>query len=141
MRQVHIVMGLLQQGDDYLLQLRNGDARIGAAGLVGCFGGKVNADEALEDAVARELGEETTCTIEPTQWKLLGKVKVLSDHLHEPVEVHATAFHHLLGKDADVVAKEGELIRWTLEAVMERIEQLTPATRAMFMELLQGEAR
>ncbi len=126
MRQVDIVLGLLQQGEEYLLQYRD----------VGCFGGKINANEAPEVAVAREVGEETTHITEPHMWERLGVVRVRSDHLLEPVQVHATVFRHILGEDMHIAAKEGELMRWTSTTIQERFDQLTPATKALFIELL-----
>lgn len=57
MREVHIAMCLIRQEDHYLLQHRLGDAMIGAAGLIGCFGGKIEDNETPEQAVCRELYE------------------------------------------------------------------------------------
>jgi len=134
MRQVEIVLGVLQQGEEYLFQFRNGDARIGAAGLIGCFGGKINPDEFPHEAVSREISEETTFESDPSNWNLIGEVYVESDHQLEPVKIHAIAFHHKVDNVAQVEAKEGELVRMNLEDIWNRLHELTPATKALFQE-------
>ena len=71
-----VAMALMRQGDGFLLQLRDGDPKIGAAGKVGCFGGKVEPDEPLITAVCREIAEETTVKLNPADGKHLGAVVV-----------------------------------------------------------------
>ena len=132
MRQIEIALGLLQQGDEFLLQHRNGGALIGAVGLIGCFGGKVNPSELPKHAVAREIGEETTFVSEPEQWELIGEVHVESDHKLEPVQIHATAYRLTIDDTLKVEAKEGALVRMTLEEIWRRNNELTPATKALF---------
>lgn len=92
MRQLEIVIAVLQQGEHYLLQLRNGGPQIGAAGLLGFFGGKLEPPETPLAAICRELCEETNLRPEAHQMRALGHVKVISDHRLEPVAVHAHVF-------------------------------------------------
>jgi 8-oxo-dGTP pyrophosphatase MutT (NUDIX family) len=139
MRRVEIVLGLLQQDDMYLLQHRLGDAKIGAAGLIGCFGGKINGDEQPHEAVARELSEETTFESSPEAWQLIGEVDVESDHQLEAVHVHATAYRQVLDPLVEIEAKEGMLIQIRASEIAERLAELTPATRALFETFFKDE--
>ena len=84
MQKLEIVLGLIEQGDEYILQLRDmNDPNAITAGLIGCFGGKQQPDETPRAAVARELSEETSLTARPDEWQLLGKVEVSSEYLLE----------------------------------------------------------
>jgi 8-oxo-dGTP pyrophosphatase MutT (NUDIX family) len=136
MRQVHIAFGFIQHGDNYLLQLRNGDAKIGGAGLIGCFGGKIDEGEKPLDTFCREAFEEAGLKPRPNQVKKLGIVKVKSDHNLEPVEVTGHVFHWELLNSKLPRIKEGKLVVMTLEEAMANLDKLTTGTRAAFMELL-----
>jgi 8-oxo-dGTP pyrophosphatase MutT (NUDIX family) len=136
MRQVHIAFGFIQQGDKYLLQLRNGHAKIGGAGLVGCFGGKIDDGEDPVDTFCREAFEEAGLKPRPDQVKKLGIVKVKSDHNLEPVEVTGHVFHWELLSPKLPAIKEGELVVMTLKEAMANLEKFTTGTRAAFTELL-----
>jgi ADP-ribose pyrophosphatase YjhB (NUDIX family) len=137
MRQVNIALGLIKQGDNYLLQFRNGDPKIGAAGLIGCFGGKIADDEKPKKAVWREIKEETSLRPKQSDFNFLGIVKVESDHQLEPVKVHARAYEITTAQDTAIKALEGELITMTKQEILQRKAELTPATRALFEEIFQ----
>lgn len=93
MRQVNIAIGLIQQGDKYLLQLRDGEAKIGGAGLIGCFGGKIDKSEDPLDTFCREVFEELGLKPNPVEVKTLGQIEVESDHNLEPVKVKGHVFY------------------------------------------------
>lgn len=135
MREVHIALGLIQQGDKYLLQLRDGDAKIGAAGLIGCFGGKINEGDEPAVTFCREIFEETTLKPRPSEVKKIGMVKVRSDHNLEPVKVTGHVYHwHAPGTDQPKI-KKGQLVIMTKKEALANLNQFTPATRAIFEEL------
>lgn len=136
MRQVHVAFGFIQQGDNFLLQLRNGDPRIGGAGLIGCFGGKIDEGEDPLDTFCREVMEETGFKVNPKDVKKLGIVKVESDHNLEPVEVMAHVFHWNYDGAAVPEIKEGELVMMTKREALADLGKMTTGTRAAFKELL-----
>ncbi len=136
MRQMHIALGLIKQGDNYLFQFRNGDPKIGAAGLIGCFGGKIDEGEDPIATFCREIYEETALQPTPQEVKSLGIVNVRSDHNLEPVQVTGHVFHWELKSTEFPEIKEGELVIYSQDEVLANINKLTPATRAVFEELM-----
>lgn len=117
------------------MQLRNGEAKIGGAGLIGCFGGKINDDEDPLSTFCREIVEETSLKPKPEEVKKLGMVNVESDHQLEPVQVTGHVFHwEFKGKKAPKIT-EGELVTMTLEEALNNLERMTTGTRAAFTEL------
>jgi 8-oxo-dGTP pyrophosphatase MutT (NUDIX family) len=132
MRELSISMAMINQVDLYHLQRRNGSKAIGAAGLVGCFGGKVEDNESAKEAIARELPEETNLTISLADLRQLESFDVESDHQLEPVRVHVKVFEVLLPYGQKVVAKEGELVSWDTEEIKANEAELTPATKEFF---------
>lgn len=139
MRRLEIVLGVIQQGEHYVLQFRNGDPKIGGAGLVGFFGGKINHREEALLAVCRELSEETSLVPRPEEVRELGIVEVISDHQLEQVSVLARVFHVPVHSDVDIIAQEGELVRWAHHQALHNLHRMTPGTRAVFEQLLTGE--
>lgn len=140
MREMRIVLGLIEQGDNYYLQLRGTDPRIGAAGMIGCFGGKI--EDADEDdprrAVLREILEEVGLSDEVEDVQDLGEVEVESDHQLEKVKVLANVFRLLLGPDVMVDPNqcEGELIKISRDKVRQNLHLMTPGTKACFEQLV-----
>ena len=135
MRELAIVLGLIKQGDNYLLQFRDGDPKIGAANMVGCFGGKIEESETPAVAVCRELREETTLTLTEEDVSYLGKVDVVSDHNLEEVRVIAEVF--LVQIDSMVVrAREGSLVSLAATDAADRLGRMTPGTRAVFEQFV-----
>jgi 8-oxo-dGTP pyrophosphatase MutT (NUDIX family) len=136
MRQVHIAIGLIQQGDNYLLQLRNGDPKIGGAGLIGCFGGKIDEGEDPLLTFCREIFEEASLRPDPKQVKKLGVIKVKSDHNLDPVQVTGHVFHWQYQSLDIPEIKEGELVIMTKDEALSNLDKFTTGTRAVFEELL-----
>src|SRR3989344_1921297 len=136
MREIHISIGLIQQGNKYLLQLRNGEAKIGGAGLIGCFGGKINEGEDPLATFCREIFEETSLQPKPHEVKRLGIVNVESDHQLKPVKVVGHVFHWKVKGNKRPQINEGELILMTRTEAMANLDKLTTGTRAVFEELL-----
>lgn len=138
MRKVVIAIGLIEQGDVYLLQLRGDNPVIGGAGLIGCFGGKLEGSEAPIDAIHREIGEETTHQPNKKDFKPLGSVRVISDHKLETVEVHGHVFHLPLGDQIVLEAAEGELVRLPKHEAHQHLDKMTTGTRAVFEQFILG---
>jgi ADP-ribose pyrophosphatase YjhB (NUDIX family) len=136
MRQLRVSLGLIQKGEDYFLQLRGNDPAIGAAGLIGTFGGKIKLGEEPDEAVSREIGEETSLNTEPNDFAFIGDITVVSDYQNETTEIVASVFSLPLPGDTAVIAKEGELVIMTKEAALRDRHRLTPATRVVFEELI-----
>lgn len=68
----------------YFLQRRDKDPAKGAAGLIGSFGGKIEANETAIMAAKRELEEETSLIIQQQRLKKLGTTTVISDYRLRP---------------------------------------------------------
>lgn len=137
MREINIAMAVIEQEGVYHLQLRNGDKRIGAAGLIGCFGGKIETGETAIDAVCRELAEETNLYFSKEQVNELGFVHVRSDHNLEEVQVNACAFLVKLNAGTQVIAKEGHLISLRKNELRKNIKKMTPGTQACFEKFIE----
>jgi 8-oxo-dGTP pyrophosphatase MutT (NUDIX family) len=136
MRRLNIAIGIIQKDEKYLLQLRNGEAKIGGAGLIGCFGGKIDDGEDPLVTFCREIFEETTLKPKPQEVKKLGVVKVKSDHNLEPVEVTGHVFHwHFRDSEIPKIT-EGELVMMTHEEALASLDSFTTGTRAAFEELV-----
>ncbi|MGC1176745.1 MAG: NUDIX domain-containing protein [Candidatus Saccharimonadales bacterium] len=144
MRELEIAIGLIEQDDEYVLQRRDNRSRIGAAGLIGCFGGQIKTkpDDTLAEtpaeAVARELAEETNLVTAPEQWERLGHVSVTSDRDHETVKIEAEIFRYRLETGFVMVASDGQVIRIKQRAVHEKTPELASATKAVFEELIRS---
>lgn len=138
MREIELAMTLIEQGDTYLLQLRNTEPEKGAAGLVGCFGGRIEAKETAYEAALRELSEETSLTSD-NALEELGNVKVVSDRDNEPVHVKASVFRLVLDPLIQVEAHDGELVILHHTDVGNSLDKMTPATRKAFEELILKE--
>jgi 8-oxo-dGTP pyrophosphatase MutT (NUDIX family) len=136
MRQIHIAIGFIQQEDKFLLQLRNGEAKIGGAGLIGCFGGKIDEGEHPLITFCREVLEETSLEPKRHEIRKLGMINVESDYKLEPVKVTGHVYHWKLKDKKRPKIKEGELIVMTKDKAMKNLDKLTTGTRAAFVELL-----
>jgi 8-oxo-dGTP pyrophosphatase MutT (NUDIX family) len=136
MRKLEIALAMLRQGDDYLLQQRGNIPEIGGAGLIGCFGGKIESNETPAHAVAREVKEEVSIDIETLIFQRIGRVKVISDHKLEAVSVTAEVYLAQVPTDANVSAKEGELVRLPLDQIQSQMSFMTTGTRQAFLDLV-----
>lgn len=138
MRQMVIALGLIEQGDHFILQLRGDNPMIGGAGLIGCFGGKVEEGETPRAAVCREISEETTHVSGEDQFSTLGSVEVISDHKMETVQIVGHVFHLRLPDTAEIVAKEGQLVRLLKKDIEKYLDKMTAGTRACFEKFIVG---
>lgn len=136
MLKLDIVLGVIEQNDYYFLQFRNGDPKIGAAGKVGFFGGKVEPKERPIDAVVREISEETNLKPLVKDISFLGKVNVKSDYQNAAVAINAHVFHIKAGRNINIKALEGELVRMNKTDAAHNLDRMTPGTRAVFEEIL-----
>ena len=132
---VNIAMAALRQGDEYLLQHRNGDPSIGAAGLIGFYGGKIEDGEQVITAVCREIAEETSLILDPSLGREAGEVIVESDMKGQIVRVRAQVVEFVVEPGLAVESREGELVRMTKDQLRANRDRLTPATREYFQTL------
>ena len=139
MREMRVVMCLIEKEGKYLLQRRRADLKVGAAGMIGCFGGKIELDETPLQAVSREVSEETNLRPQLPELLKLGEVNVISDHNLEEVKVNIQVYHWLLNGTADVMAREGDLVIFSPEEAHANLNNMTPGTRACFQELVFKE--
>ncbi|MBP7837421.1 NUDIX domain-containing protein [Candidatus Saccharibacteria bacterium] len=136
MRHLHVATAIIRKDNIYYFQLRNGNASIGAAGLIGSFGGKIEPGETAAQAVCREISEETSLSLSAERFKYLGNVDVVSDHNNETVSVKLEVFELDLGTET-LEAKEGELVPFLVEELEKNVDQLTSGTRACFKKFIQ----
>jgi 8-oxo-dGTP pyrophosphatase MutT (NUDIX family) len=139
MRLLNIVMVIIEQGGLYHLEFRNGPKRIGAAGLVGCFGGKIEQGEEPLRAICREVKEETNLNPVEADFVRLGEVDVIADNNLEPVKIHATVYKLILSKGIDVEAHEGRLVSLTESEAKRKVATMTPGTQAAFNQFIFGD--
>ena len=135
-REVEVAMTLLSQHDKYWLQLRDGPASIGAAGLIDCFGGRRKPHETYAQAATRELAEGTNLRVEPRQLMAIGRVAVPSDMEHKSVAIRAEVFVYDVPAHLRIEATAGMLMDIPKPELREYEHKLTPATWAMAFELL-----
>jgi 8-oxo-dGTP pyrophosphatase MutT (NUDIX family) len=134
-RQIQVAIGLIQHGENFLLQLRNGDPKIGGAGLIGCFGGKIAEGEDPLTTFCREVFEEAALKPHPSRVKKIGIVHVESDHNLEQVKVTGHVFHWHYKNPKIPKIKEGELVIMSKDQAMASLDKMTTGTRAVFEEL------
>lgn len=138
MENLRVSIGIIEQGGEYFLQRRGNNPVIGAAGLIGAFGGKIEPNEKPIEAVCREIAEETSLTPEMDDFIYLGNVEVISDIRNLPIKIDAHVYQLTIDLDLEVIAREGEVVRLTAIEVLERSELLTPATKAAFEQFING---
>ncbi len=138
MRRIDIAMAVIKQEDVFHLQFRNGPKGIGAAGMIGCFGGKIEADETPLQAVAREVAEETNLKPAEADFVHLGQVNVESDNNHAKVKVRGEVFEYRVSPDVAVRALEGSLVSLDWNRIAVELDTMTPGTRACFETLIKG---
>ncbi len=139
MQELTIAMALIEQGDSYLLQRRGSNPQIGGAGLLGCFGGKVEPGETPRQTVARELGEETNLQQPEDMFTELGVVEVISDYRQETVKVYGHSFALRLPRGVVVKAHEGELVALQKSKIQENLVAMTTGTRAVFEQYVMAK--
>ena len=132
MRHIEVSIGFIEQSGAYLLQRRSSDQSLGAAGLIGAFGGTVEVGETSLEAVCREVSEETSLKPSAEDFKHLGPVTVISDRDHVQVQVNAEAYLWTIPDETEVVAYDGELVCITRVEADTNPDLLTPATKEVF---------
>jgi 8-oxo-dGTP pyrophosphatase MutT (NUDIX family) len=135
-RQLNVSIGVLKQGNNYLLQLRGDDPKIGAAGKIGAFGGKIEDGETPVAAVCRELAEETSFNPSENEAKLIASYTIQSDHQLEDVSVHIDAFEINVADTGQVTAVEGSVVKLALDDIRTTLDKMTPATRHYFENVI-----
>lgn len=140
MQELYVASVALKRNNTYFMQYRDGNPSIGAVGLVGFFGGKVEPGEVPEVAARRELSEETDLVFASAdRLEEIDTVEVISDYKQEPATVHMTIFGFDLPLGAQINAKEGKITAMTKDEALANLDKLTPATRAYFEKNFQGE--
>ena len=136
MERMEVSIGFIKQGEAYLLQLRPNVSTIGAAGLIGAFGGRIEPGESPVEAVCRELGEETSLKPSTEDFSYLGTVEVTAYRQQQPLHITANVFRTAAEPTEKIVAFDGEVVRMTRQQAAEQADRLTPATRAAFEQFL-----
>lgn len=141
MTSMEIAITAVCRVDEYLMHLREGDKRRGAIGLIGFFGGELEAGEAAVEAARRELGEETNLDLHARAFYKLGPpVHVESDRGGQPLSVKAHVYKVLIPFGTKVETKDPRdtLVVANLVRVKQHLEnnELTPATAAAFEEFI-----
>lgn len=136
-----VAMAFLRCGNRFFFQRRSDDPRKGAAGMIGCFGGKIAAGEGALGAVVREVAEETTLALDPSAFHYLGTVEVTSDHNLEPVRVKAEVFLAGLRARDGFEALDGALVSLARADIERHLPEMTPATRAACQRFLLGQSQ
>lgn len=136
MRHYKIAVAVIEQDSNYLMQRRGEHPKVGAAGLVGFFGGKIEENEDATTALCREVAEETTLKPAEEDLTWIGRVSIEMDHVGGKARVDAEAFNLNPHSGIEVKAQEWELVRIPADKVKKHFKELTPATRAVFEEIL-----
>lgn len=140
MRELSIALGLIVQGSDYILQFRSGDPKIGAVNLIGCFGGKLETGEKPISAVCRDLAEETNLRPSISDFTKLGIVRVIADYKLEDVRIKAHVYKINIGSEV-IKASEGQLVRLYHKEVADKLQHMTPGTRAVFEKFVLSKRK
>ena len=118
------------------MQLRGNDPKIGAAGKIGAFGGKIEVGETALQAVCREIAEETSLVPDVARIRHIASFAIVSDHKLETVNVNVEAFEISIDKEEQVSAIDGEVVQISNDKIADMLDLMTPATRHYFeMEL------
>lgn len=138
MKELSVAAIAIKRGTLYFMQHREGDSNIGAVGLIGFFGGKIEENEEPEAAARRELEEEAHIVFPKEKLAKIGQVVVMSDYNNEPVTIKMIIYEYELPLKAEFLAKEGKVVTMTEREAFANINTLTPGTRAFF-ETYKGE--
>lgn len=129
MSSITIAMADIVQDGVHLLQHRTHSPNKAAAGLIGFFGGKVEADESFEQALGRELGEETTVEIGRGILTHIGPFAVTMEHEGKSLEISGECYRLEMPPGVVITAKEGGIVEMTDAELTSRVGELSPATK------------
>lgn len=139
MQTIHVALGIIKQGDVYHLQLRNHKTSSGVSNLIGCFGGMIEENETAQDAVSREVNEETSLVTNPADFTFLGEVNVTSEYRGNSVTMNGSVFEIEIPPGQNIVSEEGDLISLPFDDVAAKLHDMTPGTRTTFKQyVLKG---
>lgn len=140
MKTLEVSMTIIKRGDTFVLQRRQVDPNIGASGLIGCFGGKIEQGETAEDAAYRELFEELDIQTDHDSIKLkhIDDITVESDYQMSSITANVAVFYLEIANDVTLQAKEGDIEELTLEEVKRDVHLFSPATREAFKNLIRS---
>lgn len=139
MQELEISIGLIEQNDAYILQLREGKGINGGVGLIGCFGGQRKPGEKPGQTLVRELIEETSLSPRINELEDIGFVNVFSDRDDARIKVFANVFRLIVNPSIVIEAREGKIVSVSKPEVKDNISKMTPATRAAFHQLIKVE--
>lgn len=108
MKQVNVAVGVIIQGDRILLSFRHQQQHQG--GKWEFPGGKIEADESVIEALARELQEELSIAIEQTSCKPL--IRIEHDYGDKRVCLHVYTVSGFVGEPEGAEQQE---IRWVAQ--------------------------
>jgi 8-oxo-dGTP pyrophosphatase MutT (NUDIX family) len=138
-RTIKIAMADLRQGDTHLLQHRNHDPSKAAAGLIGFFGGQLEAGESSEEAVSREIGEETSLQPSPEDFEHVGPFETIMERDGEELKIVGEFFRHEVPPGVEVTAKEGDIVQIPANQLKAQIDKMSPATVQAIKQYMNGE--
>jgi 8-oxo-dGTP pyrophosphatase MutT (NUDIX family) len=130
MRSIRIATALINQGESYLFQRRNAPGQLGALGLVGSYGGKIEPGETAVQTLIRELSEETSLNLDVSEVWPLNKFTVTSEVDGTPVKIIADGFMARIAETVTFESFEGDLVRLHASELPSSLGTMTPATRA-----------
>jgi len=104
---VRIAVVILKLPDGKVVfQRRDQGARI-SSGLLGYFGGQIEPDEIPDDAIKRELGEETSLDISKLSMRFLGSFELSAQQTRAP-EDRTFFLYETFIPDLNFKVREGE---------------------------------
>lgn len=128
--QIEVVAGMIRRGDEFLAARRPDDAAFG--GFWELPGGKLEAGESGNRALARELWEELGITVRNSRFLATGR------HFYPEQKLHVTLhFYEVTEFEGEPRAREGQTLRWLALSGIGQVEFLE-ADREFLAEFVQG---
>ena len=114
------------------MQRRGHGENIGSPGLIGCFGGKVDAAESPEDAAGREVREETSLDITGMNLTEVASFNIRDSLRGTTYDIKVDAYSVAIPAGMEVRAREGSLVRLAHTKAAQFVGEMTPATSKLF---------
>lgn len=139
---IEVSIVVIKTPEGYVFERRVDNAAAGQPNKLGCYGGKLEADETAMEAARRELKEEIGVEIE--NLAELGSVVVSSDHNLKMVTVTAHVFFIELETQPQATSSDsvGQPVTISEDQLPSVAHEMTPASLATFKTLipiLKGE--